>query len=103
MNTLTRMALVAALAAAPLAACTQQEADNAGDRTEAAATDATEAAGDAAAGAARAVDNAADATGSAIRDGASETRDAANDVTTEETTVRTGDDGLEVRTTETQR
>ena len=46
MNTLTRLALVAALAAAPLAACTQPEADRAGEQAENAAANATDAAGD---------------------------------------------------------
>ena len=83
MNTLTRLALAAALVAAPLAACTQQEADNAADTT-----------GDV-----------ADATRDAAGNVADETRDTVDDATTttEETTVRAGEDGLEVQNTETQR
>ena len=83
MNTLTRLALAAALVAAPLAACTQQEADNAADTT-----------GDV-----------ADATRDAAGTVADETRDTVDDATTttEETTVRAGEDGLEVQNTETQR
>ena len=85
MNTLTRMALIAAFAAAPLAACTEPEVENAADRTE------------------ETVENAADATGDAARDVAAETRETVDETTTttEETTVRAGDEGLEVRNTET--
>jgi len=104
MNTLTRLALAVVLAAAPLAACTQPEADRAGDQAENAAADARDAAVDAAGDAGRAVDSAADATGEAVREGASETREAVDGVTTttEQTTVRTGENGVEVTRSETR-
>ena len=94
MNTLTRLAVAAALVAGPLAACTQQEADNAADTAENAGAEVADTAGDA-----------ADATRDAAVNVADETRDTVDDATTttEETTVRAGDDGLEVRNTETQR
>ena len=95
MNTLTRLAIAAALVAAPLAACTQQEADNAADTAENAGAEVADTAGDA-----------ADATRDAAVNVADETRDTVDDATTtttEETTVRAGDDGLEVQNTETQR
>ena len=98
MNTLTRLALAAALVAAPLAACTQQEADNAADTTgeamENAGAEVRDTTGDV-----------ADATRDAAGNVVDETRDTVDDATTtpEEPSVRAGDDGLEVRNTETQR
>jgi len=94
MKTLTRLALAAALVAAPLAACTQQEADNAADTAENAGAEVADTAGDA-----------ADATRDAAGNVVDETRDTVDDATTttEETSVRAGEDGLEVENTETQR
>ena len=94
MNTLTRLALVAVLTAAPLAACTQQDADNAADTAGNAGAEVRDTAGDA-----------ADATRDAAGTVADETRETVDNATTttEETSVRAGDDGLEVRNTETQR
>lgn len=98
MNTLTRLVLAAALVAAPLAACTQQEADNAADTAGETAENAGAAVRDTAG-------DAADATRDAAGTVADETRETVDDATTttEETSVRAGDDGLEVRNTETQR
>lgn len=94
MKHLFRLTLIAALSAGPMAACTQQEADSAADRAE----NTAEAAGSE-------VRSAADATGDAARDVATDTSDAVdNTIDTErnETTVRAGEDGVEVQNTETR-
>jgi len=98
MNTLTRLALIAAFAAAPLAACTQQEADNAADNAGETVQDAGSAVADTAG-------DAANATHDAAGNVAAETRDTVDGATTttEQTSVRAGEDGIAVENTETQR
>ena len=98
MSTVTRLALAVALVAAPLAACTQQEADNAADTAGEPVQDAGSAVADTAG-------DAADATQDAAGDVADGTRDAVDDATTttEETSVRANEDGIAVENTETQR
>ena len=96
MNTLTRLALVAVFAAAPMAACTQQEADNAADNAGEAARDVGAEVRDTTGDVADATRNAA----GEVAEGTRETVDRAT--TTEETTVRAGEDGVEVRNTETR-
>ncbi len=75
MNTLTRLALVAAFAATPMAACTEQEADNAAYETG-------EAAENAGAEVAATTENAMEATGEAAENVAAETEETVDEATT---------------------
>ncbi|MDQ7812536.1 hypothetical protein [Brevundimonas sp.] len=75
MNTLTRLALVAAFAAAPLAACTEPEAENAAYETG-------EAAENAGAEVAATTENVVEETGDAARDVAAETEETVDEATT---------------------
>ena len=75
MNTLTRVALVAAFAAAPMAACTEQEADNAAYETG-------EAAENVGAEVAATTETVVEETGEAAGNVAAETEDAVDEATT---------------------